>query len=191
MLNISAIILAAGSGKRIGTPKLKLKIGEDYFVNLIIKTLKAAGIDKIDCVIRAEDTNWFGANALPVELIINRNTDSGMIHSVMLGINQLKESDGALIFPVDHPLVRTDTVKCLTNTFEEYNTSIIKPFINDLSGHPVLIPSKLYEAVIQNNAENNLNYIINESNLPIKMVEVQDTGITKNINSISDLENLK
>lgn len=190
MLNVSAIILAAGSGKRVGTPKLKLKIGEEYFVNLIITKLKSAGIENIVCVIRNDDEEWFKQNAKPVQRIINYKPESGMIHSVMLGINQLKESDGVLIFPVDHPLVQTETVKILINTFEENNTSIIKPFINDLSGHPILIPNKLFDAILQNNADNNLNNIILDSNLTVKKVEVEDSGITKNINKKDDLEKL-
>lgn len=190
MLNVSAIIPAAGSGKRIGTPKYKLKIGEEYFVNLIVSKLRLAGLENIACVIRKEDIEWFKENALPVNCIINDKPESGMIHSVMLGINQLKESDGVLIFPVDHPLVQTETVKILINTFEENNTSIIKPLINDLSGHPIIIPNKLFDAILQNNTDNNLNNIILDSNLTVKKVELEDSGITKNINRISDLGDL-
>ena len=43
MHQVSAIILAAGRGRRIGTPKLKLVSNGEFFVNIIVKKLKAAG----------------------------------------------------------------------------------------------------------------------------------------------------
>lgn len=187
MLNVSAIILAAGSGKRVGTPKLKLKIGEEYFVNLIITKLKSAGIKDVVCVIRKDDEEWFKQNAIPVQHIINNNPETGMIHSVYLGINHFKESTGIIVFPVDHPFVKTETITRLIKEFAENNDSIVKPFCNGISGHPIIIPNQLYGSVLNKESEN-LNNVILSSRLSIINVDVEDEGILKNINYKEDLE---
>ena len=177
MKNISAIILAAGSGKRIGTPKLKLKIGEDYFVNLIVDKLKLAGIENIVCVIRKNDKEWFEQYALSVSYIENPNPESGMIHSVFLGINHFKDSSGVIVFPVDHPLVKTDTITSLIKVFEENNVSIVKPGFKGISGHPIIIPNQLFGSAL-NKENENLNYVILNSGLSIIHVDVEDEGNT-------------
>jgi CTP:molybdopterin cytidylyltransferase MocA len=186
--NISAIILAAGSGKRIGTPKLKLKIGEDYFVNLIVDKLKLAGIKNIVCVIRKDDKEWFEQNTISVTYVENPNPDSGMIHSVFLGINYFKDSSGCIVFPVDHPLVKTDTIRSLIKVFQENIASIVKPGFKSISGHPVIIPDQLFGSVL-NKENENLNNVILSSGLSIIHVDVEDEGILKNINYKTDLDN--
>jgi len=58
MLNLSAVILAAGSGSRIGLPKLKLQIEGKYFVNVIIEKLISADIKNVSVVIREDYYEW-------------------------------------------------------------------------------------------------------------------------------------
>jgi molybdenum cofactor cytidylyltransferase len=186
--NISAIILAAGSGKRIGTPKLKLKIGGEYFVNLIVGVLKSAGIENIVCVIRKDDKEWFEQYALSIPYIENPDPESGMIHSVFLGINHFIDSSGVIIFPVDHPLVKTGTITSLIKVFEENNALIVKPGFKGSSGHPIIIPNQLFGSVLNKDNEN-LNNIILSSGLSIIHLDVEDEGILKNINHKTDLDN--
>ena len=188
--NISAVILAAGSGKRIGTPKLKLKIGEDYFVNLIVSKIKSAGIENILCIIREADKDWFKKFALPVSYAVNSNPESGMVHSVLLGINHFKDSSAIVIFPVDHPTVKPETLASLIKVFSENTSSIIKPRFKNQSGHPIIIPKCLFHYALKSNGNDNFKTIIQSSNLPVIYVNIEDEGILKNINLKSDLENI-
>ena len=184
MHNISAVILAAGSGTRIGVPKLKLKHRGEYYVNLIISKLKYAGIEDVVCVIRKEEEEWFKQNALSVQYLINDNPETGMIHSVYLGINHFKGLKGVIVFPVDHPFVKTETITKLKNEFEENNESIVKPLYDGVSGHPIIIPKRLFGFI---NGSDNLNLVIQKSGLRVLEVIVNDEGILKNINYIEDL----
>ena len=190
MKNISAVILAAGSGKRIGTPKLKLKIGEDYFVNLIVSKIKSTGIENILCIIREADKDWFKKFALPVSYAVNSNPESGMVHSVLLGINHFKDSSAIVIFPVDHPTVKPETLASLIKVFSENTSSIIKPRFKNQSGHPIIIPKCLFHYALKSNGNDNFKTIIQSSNLPVIYVNIDDEGILKNINLKSDLENI-
>lgn len=185
MHNISAVILSAGSGTRIGIPKLKLKIGEDYFINLIINRLKFAGIENIVCIVRNDDKEWFNQNVLSVPYLENLNPESGMIHSVLLGINHFKDSFGVVVFPVDHPLVKTDTITSLIEVFETNIDSIVKPSFVGISGHPIIIPNQLFKFI---KGSDNLNLAIQKSELQVLQLPVDDEGILKNINYKEDLD---
>lgn len=186
--NVSAIILAAGSGKRIGAPKLKLKIGENYFVNLIVSKLKSAGIEEIVCVIRKEDKEWFEENVSDIQFIENNNTESGMISSIYLGVSHRKNSSGIMVFPVDHPLIDSETIAKLIKSFKENCSSVVKPSFKGQSGHPIIIPNQLYKEVLKKRDNEHLNNIIIDSKLRVIQVEVEDEGILKNINYKTDLD---
>lgn len=186
MLNLSALILAAGSGSRIGTPKLKLKIGDDYFVNVIIRKLISADIINITAIIREDYKEWCLGNVRGALFVINEEPEKGMFHSVKLGIHNSKNSDGIIIFPVDYPFVETSTIIKLIRSSEKYPQCIIKPHFENKSGHPVIIPNQLFSSILYNENEN-LNLVIQQSELPVHLVKVDDKGILKNINHKEDL----
>jgi len=188
MLNLSAIILAAGSGSRIGTPKLKLKIDEEYFINVIIRKLSFAGVKNISAVIREDYKEWCLGNVPEALFILNEEPEKGMFHSVKLGIINSEKSDGVIIFPVDYPFVETSTIEKLISSFEENPKCIIKPYFESRSGHPLIIPSQLFAFILKNSSNENLNFVIRQSKLPIQNVNVDDKGILKNINHKEDLE---
>ena len=188
MKNISAVILAAGSGTRIGIPKLKLIHKNEFFVNIISINLKSGGINNVVCIIRKDDTNWFKENADCPEYIVNYNPELGMLSSVKLGIEKYLKHDGVLLFPVDHPFVTNDTIKSLISDFKKNTNSVIKPFYKDKSGHPLIIPGTLFKYIVNSDNMKTLNDIIKESGISEIRIDVDDEGILKNVNSIEDLK---
>ncbi len=187
MHNISAVILAAGSGKRIGIPKLKLKHGENFFVNIIANKLKSEGINKIVCIIRKDDLDWFNENTLGLEYIINNNAELGMVTSVKLGVERYNKQDGILLFPVDHPFVSCNTIGTMINNFGKYKDYVIKPNYKGKSGHPLIVPNSLFEHIISGDYSKTLNEIIKETGIYDIKIDVDDEGILRNINSPDDL----
>lgn len=186
MLSLSAVILAAGSGSRIGTPKLKLKIDDEYFINVIIGKLKFAGVKNISAVIREEYKEWCLGNVPGAFFIVNAEPEKGMFHSVKLGMLNYKNSAGVIIFPVDYPFVETSTIEKLINSFEENPNCIIKPYFESMSGHPLIIPECYFQSIILNNVQNLKDVISSISPVQIK-VNVDDKAVLKNVNYRSDL----
>lgn len=186
MLNLSAIILAAGSGSRIGTPKLKLKIDDEYFINVIIRKLKSVGVKNISAVIREDYKEWCLRNAPGALFILNEEPEKGMFHSVKLGLINSEKSDGVIIFPVDYPFVETSTIEKLIRSFEENPNCIIKPYFESKSGHPLIIPECYFQSIVLNNLQNLKDVISSISPVQIK-VSVEDKAVLKNVNYWSDL----
>ena len=187
MNNISAVILAAGSGTRIGIPKLKLKQGKEFYVNIIANNLKSEGINKIVCVIRKDDLEWFKENAAGSEYIININPELGMISSVKFGVERYPKHDGALLFPVDHPFVTCKTIKNLIIDFGKNKNSVIKPYYKGKSGHPVIVPYSLFDYIVNSDNFKSLNDLIREFGISVIRTDVDDEGILRNINNPEDL----
>ncbi|HQG45391.1 MAG TPA: NTP transferase domain-containing protein, partial [bacterium] len=57
---IGAVILAAGSGRRIGTPKLRLEAAGRSYLELILDRLGEAEIAPVACVVAADQSAWAG-----------------------------------------------------------------------------------------------------------------------------------
>ena len=186
MRNLSAIILAAGSGNRIGTPKLKLKIDEEFFINVIIRKLSSAGVKNVSAVIREDYKEWCLGNVPGALFILNEEPEKGMFHSVKLGLINSKKSDGVIIFPVDFPFVETTTIEKLIRSFEENPNCINKPYFESRSGHPLIIPECFYQTIIDSDLQN-LNDVLSSLN-PVQIkVSVDDKAVLKNVNYESDL----
>lgn len=185
MQNISALILAAGKGSRIGTPKYSLKCGEKTFLQHIYDNLVECNFAKILTVIRKEFNEWFEEN-FKGEYVINEFPKQGMLSSVVLGINALKNYDGILIYPVDHPHVRIETIQELIKSFNLNPESVIKPVYKNSSGHPVIIPSSLYNEIISGKS-GDLNSVIRNSKINTIRLKTNDAGVLKNINTPEDL----
>ncbi|MBI5403030.1 MAG: nucleotidyltransferase family protein [Ignavibacteriae bacterium] len=185
-MNISALILAAGSGSRIGKPKLILEYGGKSFLKIIAEKIGNTGIKNIVCVISSDKYDWAKENVPGIEYIINPNPENGMISSVYYGVKELNICDAVLIIPVDHPFVLDETYKLIIGVVQENKGCVIKPKYKDKSGHPVIIPNELFETILKNDFSVGLDKIIAQSGCKQKYIDVEDIGVVNNINTKND-----
>lgn len=188
-MDLSALILAAGSGSRIGTPKLMLEIDGKSFINAIIDRLQSAGIKNIVCVVSEMTYGWAKKNIRDFKIVVNPKPERGMISSVFYGMESIDKCDGVMIIPVDHPYVETDTYKSLIIESEKNTDVIIKPRFNGKSGHPIIIPYDLANKITEDDFNTGLNDVIKKSIYKHIYVDVEDNGILKNINKKEDFIN--
>jgi len=189
MTTITALILAAGYGTRIGKPKLMLEKNGDSFLSVILKNLQNYSVDKIFCITNKDNTEWVNTNFPDLQTIINANPENGMLSSVYCGVNfNQSHSDGYLIIPVDYPFVKKETYALLINSFLENPESIIKPYFQNRHGHPIIIPESLIKNIPESGIKIGLKEIIKKSGIKQIIVEADDDGILKNINYPGDLD---
>jgi molybdenum cofactor cytidylyltransferase len=185
-MKISALILAAGKGSRIGKPKLMLEINNKSFISVIVYRVKSTGIDDVVCVVSSETYDWTRKN-ISCNIVINKEPEKGMISSVYFAAVNLKECEGVMIIPVDHPFVEADTYKELIEEFKKNKDSIIKPVFDGKSGHPVIVPYDIIKSINKDDFSSGLKEVIKKSGRKQIYVEVNDKGILKNINTKEDL----
>lgn len=169
-MQIVALIPAAGKGSRYGMPKVDASYNGITFSQMILNTLTEAGVE-IYHVIRDIDT-------------------PDMLASLKVGMNTFQSQnvhpDGWLIWPVDHPTVRAETIKFMMNIFSSRTNSIIIPRHDNKNGHPIIIPASL--AIPEQSPPNGLKEVIMLSHLPVHFIEVDDSGILVNINTPEDVK---
>ena len=114
-----ALILCAGSSSRMGQPKALCQLAGQTILGRIVATLAEVGIQSPQVIVAAPHGNaiaaWLQAQSLSsVQLRWNLHPEDGMLSSIQCGLAQLSPShSGTLLWPVDVPLVKAQTVQRL------------------------------------------------------------------------------
>ncbi len=183
---ISALILAAGEGSRIGIPKAILNIKGEFLADIQYETLMCANISDIRIVLGAEAKRVIALLKNRDNLIINENYRYGQFSSLVKGIESItKGYDGLLVLPVDVYPLEIDIIRRLISEFEIGYDAII-PCYNGRGGHPVILSHRFCRQIIKNDITNSrLDYLLRES--VVKRVDIESSCVLNNINRPTDL----
>jgi molybdenum cofactor cytidylyltransferase len=198
MTKLTAIILAAGKGTRIGAPKWQLLYQGKTFLDNIIAKLLANNIIDIACVVNSASIPEakYSAN---VRIVINTQSELGMFSSIICGVKAFPDSDGYLIFPVDHPGVTSATIAQLHEAFTLHHDKVILPIYQGKAGHPIIMGSSLDNGQrvgcplsrLDPLASGNLKQFLLEQHAEFYRLPVDDAGILLNINTPKDLQDIR
>jgi molybdenum cofactor cytidylyltransferase len=187
---IGGLVLAAGLGSRVGAAKLRLTVDGESFLRLCVRALLGGGADIVACVVSPEHAEWASDEVPDAHIVVNSAYSEEMLSSVRVGVRALSQCQGAVILPVDHPLVTERTVAALLSAGRRENDVVIKPTHGGKPGHPILVPWTLYPTILASKSDDNLRSIISSSGLPVRSLEVGDAGILRNINTPEEFTSL-
>ncbi len=144
-MTVAAIVLAAGRSERMGRPKPLLPCGDLTFLETILATLGACAIRDVRVVLGHGAEEVRESIRLPDGVaVLNPRYDSGMLSSVRCGIEALPPGTTAfLLWPVDHPLVRNDTLARLVDALAESDRGIAIPTFGGRRGHPATFAARM------------------------------------------------
>jgi CTP:molybdopterin cytidylyltransferase MocA len=182
---ISALLLAAGSSTRMGQPKALLPLKDQPTLRRCLGTLLHGMVWEI-IVILGPETEAAAAllEGMPLKIINNTLPQSDMAKSVRLGLAAMKpQSAGALVFPVDHPLVQPETLKKLVAKALEAPDRIIIPTFQERRGHPTLFPKAWLAEIYQGF---NLREIIGRHPDKVTLLPVEDEGVVLDMDTPED-----
>jgi molybdenum cofactor cytidylyltransferase len=124
---IIGLVLAAGESKRIGTPKALLKIRTETFVERITSVLHSAGIQNI-ILVAGMHHEEIRKNAEGIAVVFNSQHQLGQFSSLQTGLRELpKQTEFVIVWPVDLPLVRKETVASLLAAAQTQKNPITVP----------------------------------------------------------------
>ena len=122
----------------------------------VTRTLRKAGIEDILVVAGHKAAEVLAETArLSINCVINREFERGMFSSVLAGIEALPQGmDAILVLPVDIPLVRSHTIRELTEHLDD--SPILYPTFRGERGHPPLIAARCLPFISAWNGEGGL-----------------------------------
>ena len=153
-VRVWAIVPAAGVGRRIGGPKALLRLGEATFVEHVVASVTAGGVEHAVVVVNPQIADEVraivGASA---EIVVNDRADSEMIESIQMGLAHVAATEqpnpcgGCLITPVDKPQIRGESVRRCVDAFRASPDRIVIASRDGRRGHPILFPWALMDFV--------------------------------------------
>jgi molybdenum cofactor cytidylyltransferase len=149
---VSAILLAAGESRRMGTVnKLALDVGGVPLLRRTAMALLSANLEEIVVVLGHQaDTARALLEGLPLRLVENPDYTHGQMTSVYQGMQVLhRPCDGVMICLSDQPLIETVDINTLIRAFtEECPRSVLVPTYQGRRGNPIVLAWRHRETIL-------------------------------------------
>ena len=189
---ISAIILAAGEGKRIGTTKALLNWGNENLINYQINSLSHKSITEKIVVVGSESEKVKKV-ILRNEIKIAENNDylSGKTSSIKKGISYIgNDKNDILLIAVDQP--RTEDLINKVVNFHIANPldkKISMPYKEGHGGHPIIFSNFFLDDLSKIKEESfGIREIIKNNTESIIRFKTTDVSSNIDINTSEDYE---
>jgi molybdenum cofactor cytidylyltransferase len=209
-VKISAVILAAGAGTRMGgvAKALLEDRGKRTFLTAILETARDVGMHEAIVVVGPPFGEVVAAHArgLGARVVENPHPERGMASSVALGFAAVigtpregaaaakprdaseapmfGEADAAWLWPVDHPDVDVQTLRALIAAIGAHDAA--RPVFEGRRGHPPLIARSLFERLAAcADVDGGARTVL--ANVDTLDVAVDDPGAVRDIDTASDL----
>ncbi|MEU7479551.1 nucleotidyltransferase family protein [Lentzea sp. NPDC042327] len=150
-MRVAGLLLAAGAGRRFGTPKALVAVHGKLFVDIAAEALRSAGCAPVVVVLGAAAGEVRARAALTgVTVVDNPGWESGMGSSLRTGLHAVGVVDAVVVLPVDTPGV---TVAALRRLMALAAPDVLARAVYDGEiGHPVLIGSDHFPGVMSSAA---------------------------------------
>nr|WP_218863037.1 nucleotidyltransferase family protein [Actinopolyspora biskrensis] len=146
------MVLAAGRGRRIGTPKALLRTRGELFVERAVRVLRLAGCSPVVVVLgAAAPAVTERADLATAEIVRNEDWATGMGSSLRAGLRTLatvesaRETTGTLVLPVDMPGVTVEAARRVAALAEPH--ALAAACYEGERGHPVLLGRRHWNGV--------------------------------------------
>jgi molybdenum cofactor cytidylyltransferase len=179
---IGAVILAAGSSRRMGDAnKLLTPFADKPLVRHGVESACASGADPVVLVTGHESAAVAAVvRDLDTSVVENPDHGSGMASSLRAGIAALPPGlDGVVVMLGDMPAITAGTIDRLIAAFDPAGGhTICVPEYQGTPGHPVLFARRFFPALQELSGDIGAKPILREHADQIATVPVGDVGIT-------------
>jgi molybdenum cofactor cytidylyltransferase len=191
---ISAIILAAGRGERMGESKMFLPLGGKPVLQWVLESALASDLDEVICVTRELNSARRQINVADERLfwLLNYAADRGQSTSVIAGLWAANPaSDGVMFLCGDQPLVRLELINALIEKFEDTAAWIVAPKFNGEVRNPILFHRKLFPELLQLTGDHSGRPLLEKHKRKTALLEWPEEASFLDIDVPKDYERLK
>lgn len=192
---VTAILLAAGSSRRMGAPnKLLLPWKGKPILAITAENILASGVGELIVVTGHQAQETAGAvSHLPVRIVHNVHHEKGMTSSIQTGVS-IAGGRGYLICLADMALITPEEYTILLTAFEQDfvqdNRCILLPEYAGHKGNPVLFSSLWRESILQHPEEDGCRTLVRNNPQYHRYIPMPTDHILRDIDSPDDYRQL-
>lgn len=187
-LFVSAVVLAAGQGVRMGTQKLLLPLHGQAIVEKVVDAALASKAGEVIVVLgyRAEEVGKVLAGR-PVRLVLNRDYARGQSSSLIAGVRAARQKAAALLFILaDQPFLTAALIDHLIEVYETSACLVARPVFKGRPGHPVLCDASLIPEILTLKGDTGAKEIVARCRDRIVLVPVADEELLLDVDTPAD-----
>lgn len=181
----AGVVPSAGSSRRMGRSKALLELDDATFVHRAVRSLAGGGCEPILVVVATgEDAVAAEARRAGARVLHNPDPGEGPITSLRLALAEVgARVEGIVYLPVDHPLVRPETVALLLYEARASDAPIVLPVHEGRRGHPAVFRAELFAELADPGLEGGARTVVHGHLAAARLVEVDDPGVLADIDT--------
>lgn len=195
-----AIVPAAGHSRRMGQPKLTMKLGSMTVIETLLQTLDHPAVTETVVVFRRDDQELAnaidGLNLRRVHAEQPAVDPPDMRSSVERAIESLqtrhapKPIDGWMLIPADSPLLNQPLLESLIAAWNSTERDILIPQHQSRSGHPAFFRWSLTERLKEIPGTEGLNALRTLPHVSVQTIETASTAILTDMDTPEDYQDV-
>jgi molybdenum cofactor cytidylyltransferase len=192
---ISALLLAAGKGERMGEVKQLLSLGEKRMIEAALDNLHGSRCDEIIVVLgfAVDEVRPLVEGKERVAIVMNPRFEEGMSTSIQQGLRAINpRATGILIALADQPFIPPEVINALIEGFEARAQGIVLPAYEGKRGHPVTLDRKNSEReLLALQGDVGGKEIVSKHPEDVLEVEVASQGVLMDIDAPEDYHGIQ
>lgn len=198
MVNVWAVILAAGESRRFGRDKLTVPFGGGFLAEAVLTSVAQARESSVlhDVLVVVRDPRGgvaLHAVAQHFRILVNPDAARGMGTSLRAGLAWIEHADpaseGALVLLADQPSVTLDVIRSVISTAAVSRADVVRPrYVGNpqVPGHPVFLRRSAWSLATELEGDDGLRMLIESSAVVTETVTI--AGSNPDIDTPKDLE---
>ena len=179
---VPAVLLAGGASQRLGQPKQLLRLAQFNGETLLDRAVHLAqepGADPVYVVLGAlAEQIQHDAQLINCTVLLNLDWAEGMASSLRKGIRavmeQLPKASAALLMVCDQPALSAEHLRQLLAIHYAEPEIVAASCYANRSGVPVVVPSKLFSALLELHGDQGARAVLQQAGLRVKEIDFPD-----------------
>lgn len=197
MSRLFAVVPAAGRSRRMGRPKLLMRLGETTVIGRLLDHLQQAGVVERLVVVRRDDEPLAAAVRERGATLVQPALDPpDMRASVACALEALQSSrspsdrDGWLLIPADAVLLEPGVIANLREVWDREQPLILVPEFEGRRGHPVCFRWGLAREVGTIPPDHGVNWLVQQHAAEVRTWTAPDRSVLFDLDTPEDYEAL-
>jgi molybdenum cofactor cytidylyltransferase len=177
-MNVTAIVLAAGTSSRMGRPKQLLPYEGKSLVRRAVEAAIGSKARQTIVVTGAANNDVDAELAgLAVMLVHNPEYADGMSTSLRAGLRAVRpEVDAVVVMLADQPFVTSEIVDQLIDLHEQSNAVVVRPRYGEVPGNPVLWDQRAFDQLMAQEGDQGGRSLLRKYASEIAWLDLPDQG---------------
>lgn len=192
MRQVSGVILAAGSSRRLGRPKQLLDLGGEPLLRHTVRHAVGSSLHEVIVVLGSRSGEIAAAvGELGQRTVVNAGFAAGQSTSLVLGIGEVSvQSDGMLVMLGDQPMVSAAAVDRLIGRFRRGGGTVVQAAYGGEPGNPVLFGRSLFDALAAVSGDEGARSAVRRHRDSVVLVDVGDVAEVIDVDTEADYARL-